>query len=175
MESSEEWDKRFKEKGYVWGQGESPTALEALHYLKTKSKILDVGCGYGRDYKLFLEKGFEVVGLDSSGEAVKGGKTVAEDVEETLMKFWTDESKLLKRLFLMLIEKSLHNKQTVKLIEILTTRTVTMFQNKSDIEIYFRGEKSLDGLLEMSRVCRSYELSNWVWALLSKKNKKPII
>jgi SAM-dependent methyltransferase len=74
MESSEEWDKRFKEKGYVWGQGESPTALEALHYLKTKSKILDVGCGYGRDYKLFLEKGFEVVGLDSSGEAIKLAK-----------------------------------------------------------------------------------------------------
>jgi len=71
MESSEEWDRRFKKNGYVWGETESPTALESIKYLKPKSRILDVGCGYGRDCKFFIEQGFDVVGLDSSGEAIK--------------------------------------------------------------------------------------------------------
>jgi hypothetical protein len=39
------------------------TASEALNYLRLKSKILDVGCGYGRDYRLFLEKAFEIIDL----------------------------------------------------------------------------------------------------------------
>lgn len=37
-------------------------------YLKPNSKILDFGCGSGRDIKYFLNEGYDVTGLDGSSE-----------------------------------------------------------------------------------------------------------
>ena len=37
-----------------------------LNYLKPNSKILDFGCGSGRDSKVFLEKGYHVTAIDGS-------------------------------------------------------------------------------------------------------------
>ena len=39
--------------------------------VKKGGKILDVGCGSGRDMKSFLANGFDVVGFDASDEMVK--------------------------------------------------------------------------------------------------------
>lgn len=37
-----------------------------LSYLNNKSKILDLGCGVGRDSKYFIEKGYNVISIDGS-------------------------------------------------------------------------------------------------------------
>ena len=42
-----------------------------LKYLKPGAKILDLGCGSGRDSKKFIEKGFSVVAVDGSTELCK--------------------------------------------------------------------------------------------------------
>lgn len=42
-----------------------------LKYLKPKSKILDAGCGSGRDSKVFIEKGYDVTAIDASPEICK--------------------------------------------------------------------------------------------------------
>jgi SAM-dependent methyltransferase len=39
-----------------------------LKYLKENGKILDLGCGSGRDSKYFIEKGYSVIALDASRE-----------------------------------------------------------------------------------------------------------
>lgn len=39
-----------------------------LKYLSFKATILDLGCGSGRDTKVFLEKGYEVYAIDGSKE-----------------------------------------------------------------------------------------------------------
>ena len=44
----------------------SETQEKFLSYLKPGDKILDFGCGSGRDTKYFLEKGFEVRAIDGS-------------------------------------------------------------------------------------------------------------
>lgn len=40
-------------------------------YIKEGGRILDLGCGSGRDSKAFLEKGYEVVAVDGSQELCK--------------------------------------------------------------------------------------------------------
>lgn len=42
-----------------------------LKYIKQGSRILDVGCGSGRDSLCFLKRGCEVVSIDASEEMVK--------------------------------------------------------------------------------------------------------
>lgn len=42
-----------------------------LKYIPQGGKILDLGCGSGRDTKYFLEKGYDVVAIDGSIEMVK--------------------------------------------------------------------------------------------------------
>jgi cyclopropane fatty-acyl-phospholipid synthase-like methyltransferase len=47
------------------------TYEEFLQHVKPEGKILDAGCGSGRDSVFFLSKGFEVVSLDASDEMVR--------------------------------------------------------------------------------------------------------
>jgi len=42
-----------------------------LKHVPTQGRILDAGCGVGRDSKFFLSKGYEVVAFDGSIEMVK--------------------------------------------------------------------------------------------------------
>jgi hypoxanthine-DNA glycosylase len=42
-----------------------------LNYLNQADKILDLGCGSGRDSKIFIEKGYEVTSIDGSKELCK--------------------------------------------------------------------------------------------------------
>ena len=42
-----------------------------LKYMPNGSKILDLGCGSGRDSKIFKKKGYQVVAIDGSEECCK--------------------------------------------------------------------------------------------------------
>ncbi len=52
-------------------------------YLKANGRILDVGCGSGRDSKAFLEHGFSVEAFDASAEmCTKASKFIGEEVKQ---------------------------------------------------------------------------------------------
>lgn len=52
-------------------------------YLKKEVKILDAGCGSGRDTKYFLSQGYNVIAIDGSEEMVKcAGDFTGIDVEQ---------------------------------------------------------------------------------------------
>lgn len=71
------WDERFRKNGLIWGLKPSDGAVKAYEFLnevQDVKKILDIGCGYGRDVNYFHSQGYDIVGIDFSGEAVKLGK-----------------------------------------------------------------------------------------------------
>ena len=52
-----------------------------LKYVKPGGRILDLGCGSGRDSRAFLERGYEVVAVDGSRELARiAGAYIGQEV-----------------------------------------------------------------------------------------------
>ncbi len=72
----EAYDDRYRqihEKGQRWSfDTPSPIVLETIrkHGIKTSDRILEIGCGEGRDAKAVLESGYEILATDISEEAI---------------------------------------------------------------------------------------------------------
>ena len=70
------YDERYKtahEKGISWSSNIStPIVMDIMsrYNIKKNDKILEVGCGEGRDSKVLLENGFQLIATDVSWEAV---------------------------------------------------------------------------------------------------------
>ena len=76
------WDERY-EKGQHWESKKTSKDIKDFEkYLKKRTKILDLGCGSGRDAIYLAKKGFEVYGIDVSKVALErarkkyGGKNL---------------------------------------------------------------------------------------------------
>jgi ubiquinone/menaquinone biosynthesis C-methylase UbiE len=67
------WERAYKE-GAHWEEGPSKNMQKFTKYLKKGDKILDIGCGSGRDSIFLAKQGFEVWGIDISKEAIKKAK-----------------------------------------------------------------------------------------------------
>ena len=63
------WDRRYQ-AGALWGEFSSATAKLLLSKLETESRVLDVGCGYGRDVITIGGEGHYVTGIDRSLTAI---------------------------------------------------------------------------------------------------------
>ena len=51
---------------YIWGKAPSAFAKGLLDLVPRRGRILDLGCGEGRDSVYFAERGFAVTGVDAS-------------------------------------------------------------------------------------------------------------
>lgn len=72
----EYWNKRFSDKGKIWGTEPSKTAIYALKLFKKYDiiKILIPGAGYGRHTKFFSKNNYEVTGIEISEIALNIAK-----------------------------------------------------------------------------------------------------
>ena len=60
---------------YTYGQLQQYQLTKFISLLKGK-KILDVGCGCGRDVEYFLQEGFDAIGIDLSEEMLKQARKI---------------------------------------------------------------------------------------------------
>ena len=72
----EAYDQRYRTihgKGYSWaGENATPIVLDVLRRfgVSKDSRILEIGCGEGRDAKAVLDEGFNLLATDISPEAI---------------------------------------------------------------------------------------------------------
>lgn len=74
------YDQKYKEDEYYWGFQPSAMCLTVLKYMPpiTHLKLLDVGCGEGKDAVFFARNGYEVTAFDLAEEGIEKTKRLAE-------------------------------------------------------------------------------------------------
>ncbi len=65
------WNERYLHEGRVWGDSPSNTVACLLKKLPENSRVIEFGCGYGRDLIAVASKGHRIVGYDQSIEGIK--------------------------------------------------------------------------------------------------------
>ena len=66
-------------KAYIWGTESSPLAREASALLLDRGRVIDLGCGEGRDSVFFAAQGFEVTGVDVSAAGLRKAQRLARE------------------------------------------------------------------------------------------------
>ena len=66
------WESSFKEKQTMWGLDPAESAVKAFDLFEANGikKIMVPGFGYGRNARVFFEKGMEVTGIEISETAI---------------------------------------------------------------------------------------------------------
>jgi SAM-dependent methyltransferase len=86
------WDAEYNKYRQIWGERPSELALEAskrlIHHKGRPLRVLDIGCGYGRD-SVYVAKslGFRVLGIDISGKAIEMAKENSLKAQATKAEF----------------------------------------------------------------------------------------
>jgi tellurite methyltransferase len=78
------YDQRYAGQGFYWGKKPSAMCDRVMEIIRPgtgfRSKLLDLGCGEGRNAVYFARHGFEVVGLDLSLPGLEKTRGYAEEV-----------------------------------------------------------------------------------------------
>lgn len=74
------YDKRYSQNEYYWGIKPSPLCYKVLQYMPPVKhlRLLDVGCGEGKDAVFFARNGYEVTAFDLAAAGIEKTKRLAE-------------------------------------------------------------------------------------------------
>ena len=64
---------------YIWGTNPSGFAREIAELLPPGARVLELGCGEGRDSVFFGSLGFDVIGVDSAETGIEKAKRLARE------------------------------------------------------------------------------------------------
>ena len=89
---SNPYDKRYDQQEYYWGTHPSPICFEVLKNLPPEKtlKLLDIGCGEGRNAVFFAHNGYNVTAFDTSGKGAEKTKMLADNASVTINIFTDD-------------------------------------------------------------------------------------
>jgi len=75
------WFRRYQEtpEEYIWGTEPSGFAREVAELLPQGARVLELGCGEGRDCVFFSSLGFDVVGVDSAAAGIRKAERLARE------------------------------------------------------------------------------------------------
>jgi tellurite methyltransferase len=118
------WNEKWQNNSHNQNQA-NPFAIKALNYIKNNFKkptikLLDLGCGNGRDSLFFANNGAEVLAVDISEQALSSLKQSNPNISTQLQNF--EYLNLPKNSFdIIYAHLSLHYFNTDKTLEIFNT------------------------------------------------------
>lgn len=81
--AGEQYDRWYSGQDYFWGKAPSKSCDRVLEFIKPtaefRPRLIDLGCGEGRNAVYFAKHGFDVVGLDVSPVGLEKMERLAEE------------------------------------------------------------------------------------------------
>jgi SAM-dependent methyltransferase len=68
------WDTRFRDGVTPWDAGKAPAKLVGWLRARPAGRVLIPGCGTGYEVRLFAERGYDVLGIDFSDQAIEAAR-----------------------------------------------------------------------------------------------------
>ena len=86
------YDERYEHPGYYWGKTPSHSCYRVLQVLPPDRplKLLDIGCGEGRNAVFFARNGYQVTAFDTSARGIEKTKQLAADAGVPIEAFVAD-------------------------------------------------------------------------------------
>ena len=91
-EVTQSYDERYDRPGYYWGKNPSQMCYRILQILSPDRplKLLDIGCGEGRNAVFLARNGYQVTAFDTSPKGVEKTKQLAADAGVSVETFVAD-------------------------------------------------------------------------------------
>lgn len=70
-DQKERWNNAYSNEEEAWSEQPNDFAYEVLPFFRKGSKVLELGCGFGRDAIFFAKNGFEIAATDFSNHAIQ--------------------------------------------------------------------------------------------------------
>ena len=88
----EQYDGMYEGVSYYWTVRPSAICFDVLKYMPPERplKLLDIGCGEGRNAVFFARNGYEVHAFDISGKGLEKANRLARQAEVTVRSFQAD-------------------------------------------------------------------------------------
>ncbi len=167
MKQKEAWEKLYENKNR-YGTEPCQFAIKSLKWMKKRkgNKILDLGCGEGKDSIFFAKNSYEVFSLDCSEKAIKNfeEKIKKNNVQKLVHPFLYDISEPLKfdneTFNIVFAHLSLHyfdDKTTTMIFNeihrVLKTDGLLFVKVKStDDPLYSKGKKIDEDMFELGHI-----------------------
>ena len=89
------YDEKYDQEKYYWGIRPSDICFEVLKKMPfdRRVKLLDIGCGEGRNAVFFARNGYDVTAFDSSAKGAEKTKLLAERAAVKINVFQADINK----------------------------------------------------------------------------------
>jgi SAM-dependent methyltransferase len=157
------WDKKYLNHKDVWGTYPSTAAKLVMGYMiqnpHRQGRILDLGCGYGRDLAYFSQNGLDVIGVDISSKGIQMARTLFPDQQFVQLNFQKHSfpkqhfKYIYANFFFHLIpELSIRREMISDCYEILATGGLLFatLSSKNDQD-YVNGTKVADNIVQNKR------------------------
>lgn len=86
------YDDKYRAEGYYWGKRSSSICCKVLELMPPERplKLLDIGCGEGRNAVFFARNGYQVTAFDLSSVGVEKTRKMAAEAGVSLVAFTAD-------------------------------------------------------------------------------------
>ncbi len=124
-----DYDSKYSKKEFYWGLKPHNLVVDSIQYLPSNAKVLDLGCGEGKNSFFLAKNNFDVTAVDFSEEGIRKLNEFAkkEKLEITAdvsdVKSYLQDCKKLDAIFAMNILQFIDEKNIFKTIKQIQSRT----------------------------------------------------
>jgi tellurite methyltransferase len=123
------YDSKYSKKEFYWGLKPHNLVVDSIQYLSKNAKILDLGCGEGKDSFFLAKNNFDVVAVDFSKEGIRKLKKFAKNeklkikADVSNVKSYLQNCKKFDAIFAMNILQFIDEKNIFKIIKQIQQKT----------------------------------------------------